>query len=323
MSSQIISQLNKEQAVEAADIFIQNYRNLRKHIPDLPEKLSRSEISQKINRQFETNPSIGLLEAGKITAYMTGFPLEDLKGKCMGVYSPEWAHAAIKSDHANIYRLMYAVISAQWIAAGWYQQVISLRANQPETMEYFFSAGFGLHVEDGIRSMQPITAKECCFEIETASSNEIKTLIFLEEKLRTHMHNAPIFLYGKARSFEEWHAWLETDQNTALIAWQNGQAIAFMIMKKDALNQAFILRSEQTVSINGAYTLPEFRGSGVMTALVNHGLSIYKQRGYERCVVDYETQNYPARQYWSKNFQLVCPSVIRRVDERIKIPPSE
>ena len=53
--------------------------------------------------------------------------------------------------------------------------------------------------------------------------------------------------------------------------------------------------------------------SGVGAALLSHALAWAKEQGYQRCSVDYEAANPPARRFWERWFEPVVFSLMRVV----------
>ncbi len=80
---------------------------------------------------------------------------------------------------------------------------------------------------------------------------------------------------------------------------------------------AYVIRDEKTVSISRAFTKEHTRNSGIGTALLKHSLDWARSVGYERCAVDFESENISGARFWLKHFQPVCYSLIRYVDERV------
>jgi GNAT superfamily N-acetyltransferase len=74
-----------------------------------------------------------------------------------------------------------------------------------------------------------------------------------------------------------------------------------------------IIRDPATASITGAYVLPDERGPGLMTALLDRALAWACAEGYARCAVDFEPMNPPARRFWLRHFAPVSNAVRRDV----------
>jgi hypothetical protein len=50
------------------------------------------------------------------------------------------------------------------------------------------------------------------------------------------------------------------------------------------------------------------------SALLNHLLAWAGSAGYERCAVDFETQNVAGARFWLKYFRPVCYSLVRSIE---------
>lgn len=63
-----------------------------------------------------------------------------------------------------------------------------------------------------------------------------------------------------------------------------------------------------------AYTVPEFRGRGVQTALMLARLRLFRDLGYHRALVYIVEDNYPSLAVWRKvNSQIICRGHFRRI----------
>lgn len=84
--------------------------------------------------------------------------------------------------------------------------------------------------------------------------------------------------------------------------------------------ETFITEDSCMMNINGAYCIPEYRGSGAMKKLLNRVICILKEEGYSLLGVDYESFNPNALRFWRKYFSPYTRSVVRRVDECFQDP---
>ncbi|OGO67782.1 MAG: hypothetical protein A2Z37_02275 [Chloroflexi bacterium RBG_19FT_COMBO_62_14] len=53
---------------------------------------------------------------------------------------------------------------------------------------------------------------------------------------------------------------------------------------------------------------------GVATCLLNRALGWAKDQGYDRCAVDFEPMNPQARRFWTRHFDCVAYTLVRRLD---------
>ena len=110
-------------------------------------------------------------------------------------------------------------------------------------------------------------------------------------------------------------AWLADPENALWFAYQGDEPVGYLGMTPSSRDACTIIRDPGTASIVKAYTLPEARGSGVATALLNHALAWAREQGYARCSVDFESMNPPARRFWLRCFKPVVVSLLRVVNE--------
>jgi len=313
-----IQSLTESHIEEAASLFLEQYHLLRQSLPFLPDHSIHPErIQEKLLRLAREYPSAAAFENGKLVGYLCGLPVDNLKGKCKSVYVPEWAHAVQPDATEAIYEELYTAIARPWALSGWFQQTITILRSQPETEDFFYTHGFGLHVEDGVRGLQPAAPRPQNAALRPVEKHEAGLLMHLEQELQDHMHNSPIFLFCKT---EERTEWLSRPANRAWFALANGEPCGFILMEPNAEDKSYILRDDKTCSIVGAYVRRGQRGKGLMTSLVGEAMHDYAEKGFILCAVDFETQNDPARHYWRRHFHCTTRSLIRRVDERINDP---
>jgi GNAT superfamily N-acetyltransferase len=258
--------------------------------------------------------------------------LPDFRGK-RSVYSPEWANAVDGEDSGETYREMYARLSACWVADGCFLHVITLLAHDRQAIDAWYWLGFGLTTVDAIRDLTPVQETSADVVIRRAGLEDIEQAMALSQALEQHLVAAPIFVIeehaplilpnpstllraGVGRD-EGGKQWLANLANALWLAYRDGEVVAGMGLEPSNPEACYIIRDEKTISITSAFTRESERSKGIATALLNHSLDWARAAGYERCAVDFESQNIPAVRFWLKHFQPVCFSLIRHVDERV------
>ena len=130
-----------------------------------------------------------------------------------------------------------------------------------------------------------------------------------------HLLAAPCFwphAVEEAASFSG-ASWLATPGNAQWFAYQGDEALGYLGVTPSSQDACTIIRDPGTLSIVKAYTLPGARGKGVGNALLSHALAWGREQGFERCSVDYESANPPARRFWGRWFEPVVVSLMRVV----------
>lgn len=168
-------------------------------------------------------------------------------------------------------------------------------------------------------------------EIRRVRSADAEALCLLEQALVEHLAAPPTYLVGhEARPQEECARLLADPEHAVWFALQEdepagkpaGTPVACLLRGPPSENASTIILDRSTSSITGAYSHPDARGSGIATALLNHGLAWAKERGYTRCAVDFETMNPQARRFWLRHFTPVTYALERHIDARA-VPKNE
>ena len=318
----------------ASRLFGQIYARRRSENALLPPRFTNpASIEPMLEDLLETHPGAVALEGQQIVAYLTGYSaISGFFGQGLGVYIPVWAHGiADPRQTADIYPALYAEMSATWVERRCHNHAISyfvdgsLHANGLE--ETLFGLSFGLQVIDGIRSLAPVDAPvhalvddapvSAGVEIRAAEEKDLAAIQEMDGKLGDHLRGAPVFLdTNPAPVAELRHNFLREGCKT-FIAWQDGAAIAGI---RGVLNMGpgcELFNVDGSLGVNFAYTDVSARRGGVATRLLNALLQWGVDQGMTRCVADFESANVVARRFWTRHFQPICHSAMRKVDDRM------
>lgn len=310
--------LHDEHLEDAAALVAAGYQVEREREPSLPSRYEDvSSILPPLRDLARQAPGVAAIRGGRLVGFLLGQVLSMFRGR-RSVYSPEWAHAADAEDRREIYRDMYARLSSHWLANGCFSHAITVLAHDRAAINACFWLGFGLTTVDAMRDLSPVQGSIAQIEIRRASLEDIELALTLSEELQRHMAAAPIFfpfVEKRGRRFHE--QWLANATNALWLAYRNGEAVACMGLEPSNPSAAYVIRDEKTVSISRAFTKEHTRNSGIGTALLKHSLDWARSVGYERCAVDFESENISGARFWLKHFQPVCYSLIRYVDERV------
>ena len=315
MSLEIVP-LRDKHLEDAAALVTASYRALRGHASSLPSRYENvSSILPRLRDLAGQAPGVVAMRDGRLVGFLLGRVLAEFRGK-RSVYSPEWANAARAEDSREIYREMYAHLSAPWVGDGCFTHVVTLLAHDRQAIDAWHWLGFGLAAVDAIRDLIPVQGAMADVEICRAGLEDIEEAVMLDQALHRHLAAAPIFLIDEHGS-EFYAQWLADSGNALWLAYRGGQAVACMGLEPASPEACYIIRDEKTISITSAFTRESERNKGLGAALLNHSLAWARSVGYERCAVDFEPQNIPAARFWLRRFQPVCYSLIRHVDERV------
>jgi GNAT superfamily N-acetyltransferase len=310
--------LRSDHLEDAADLVAARYRVLREQVLSLPARYEEASFMLPLLRNLAGQaPGVVAMREGRLAGFLLGKVIPEFRGK-RGAYSPEWANAAQAEDGREIYREMYAHLSARWIADGCFTHLATLLAHDREAIDAWHWMGFGLISVDAIRDLTPAQGASADVEIRRAGLEDIEQAMALNHALWQHLVSAPIFLCSVGKEGRAFHEqWLANSDNALWLACRGGEVVACMGFEPASPDACCIIRDEETVSITSAFTAESERGNGIATTLLNHALDWARSVGYQRCAVDFEPQNIPAARFWLRRFQPVCYSQIRHVDDRV------
>ena len=231
------------------------------------------------------------------------------------MFTPEWAHAADGEDSRRIYEALYSHLAASWVEDGYSTHLISVLADDPDAMRVWHWFGFGMIAADAVRGVNPLGDPVREELVRRAGPGDVEHAAALSDALQDYMGMAPTFFAHDAqRGRQGVEAFLGNPAYAFWLAFEGGEAVAYMLQGPASEEACTILRDEKTTSIVGAYTREDMRGSGVATALLNRALAWARDAGYARCAVDFEPMNPLATRFWLKHFQPACYTLVRQVD---------
>jgi GNAT superfamily N-acetyltransferase len=322
MPSLEVVPLREAHLADAAALVRRRYRALRNTVPALPPRYAELETwLPRLRELADAGPGVAALHAGRLVGFIGAWRMDSFRGK-RTVFSPEWGNAALLADSRRIYEALYAQLSAAWIAAGYFTQLVSVLANDRAGWEGWSWLGFGMLATDAVRYLHPVRRGETEVQIRRATLQELPHVMALNEALAQHLAAAPTFLVDtEVRDRAYYAEWLQDPGQALWLAYQGGEAVAYLGLGPASDNASTIIRDAKTTSVTGAFTREAVRGTGVATALLDRGLAWARAAGYARCAVDFEPMNPSATRFWLRHFTPVCHALIRHVDERAQGSP--
>ncbi|MBN1148103.1 MAG: GNAT family N-acetyltransferase [Anaerolineales bacterium] len=300
----------EEHIEDAAVLVCKRYKALRRGAPLLPSRYERvDEILPRLRELVAEGSGVVALRGRRLVGFLGAFVFSEFLGR-RSVYSPEWGNAAEPGESRRIYEQMYAHLSAEWVADGCTQHLLTLLANDLQGLEGWFWLGFGLSGVDGLRSLDAVDGAAAQVQVRRAGLEDLELATAFSQSLGRHMTSAPVFWFYEA---EDYAVWLGKETNALWLAYRDGEALGCMGIMEAYEEACTIIRDQGTASIVSAFTLEGARGGGVASALLNRSLEWARQQGYTRCAVDFEPMNVQAARFWTRWFQPVCYSLMRNI----------
>jgi GNAT superfamily N-acetyltransferase len=310
--------LQEEHIEDAAALVSSRYKGLCKQETLLPHRYQ--EVSNLVpllqNIRQAVEPGVAAIHKGQLVGFLISWLMPNFRGK-RSVYSPEWANGAKLDNSQYIYEEMYSHIAAEWIADKFVAHYISIFANDVDAIQAWHRLGFGMLGIDAVRGMDPLTGVDQDIIIRPAGTQDLDQVLELNNGLRQYMIGSPAFFIANKFNKEYFEEWIADPNKVIWLACANEKPVAFFKMGPANDDVATIIFEEKTTSIYGAFTKEKYRGKGIASALLDHGLGAARNLGYKRCAVDFESMNLLGTRFWLKHFRPVCFSLVRYVDERV------
>ena len=297
----------------AAAMFVANYGRARARQPLLPTcHADQSKVLSLLADLAGREEGVAVRSNGRLLGYGIGFAIPNWHGWRSAIM-PEWAHATVRDDAPVIRRAIYERLSKYWAADGRTCHLVCMLSDGAPLDEWQW-VGFGLQCVDAVRGLEPAAGSGGPCEVRRTAPQDATIVAHLMTKLHGHLSDAPVFLPAEPPvDPEETKAALAHPQRAHFLAQVDGEAVGFLSIRGENTDASWVVQDAGTAGIDGAYTLPAHRGSGVATALLDEALRWARATGYSRCAVDFEAHNAPARAFWLRHFEPVAYSVARCV----------
>lgn len=301
---------------DSAKLFAERYRTERKYMSLLPARYENYNTTLPLlDEQIKKTPGVVAIENGKLTGYLIGRSLPLWRGR-RSVFVPFWSHSVEGENRKKTYQQMYASLSSEWVANGYFTHLISVLTHDEEIVDTLFWLGFGMAAVDAMRDVRNIKSPFADVEIRLATLDDLDMVVSLSHELARYMTGPPIFMAMTEKTGREFHEkWLLKPLHSRWLASCKGKVVSNM--KICPVNEDFYITDEKTIWVKGAFTKEHMRGKGIGTALLKQALKWAQSHGYERCAVDFEGENALASAFWLRYFKPICFSLIRQIDKRI------
>lgn len=310
-----IRALNSDDLPQAADLFTQGYKSLRRSVPVMPEGMENPDnVIPRLEWILANGGGLAAVQDGRLAGYLSWLVDADFRGTGKsGAYCPEWGHAVGSESPEKIYRRLYHKATGLWAEAGYQVYALTYLANNSFLDTFVFHNGFGMIVMDAVR---PIAFKaeraDPGVSVRKCSPKDAALVAALDEEHCEHYTLPPTLMTPREVESEQTvRAFMQGQHNAYWLAEVEGQPAGFIRFEYGATGASAVVRSDLAIGITGAFIRPQHRGRAAAQAILEAALQAYAQSGLTACWVDFESINPDAYGFWRKYFTVVCHSVVR------------
>ncbi len=301
-------------------------RAQRKAVPVLPEQyVSGSQVLPLVTSLFQTGGVRVARENHRIVGFLGGWEIPQFQGDRNGVFVPEYGFGSdsLEPEHAGrVFECLYGAQCARWCAAGALNHAVITYDEERHFREKLFHGGFGGVCIDAVRPAValrlPVPADIRIREVRVDDPAAMHAWWNLCGRHHDYMRAAPMLL-GSAEETtgEDLVGWIQLEKHHAWIAEDGkGIPVSYLQLEMKTDGTSMLVDNPRNMAVTGAFTIPEARGSGLATLLLDAALSRAVSFGMTSVSVDFESRNWPAERFWTRHFTPFTFSVLRQVDAR-------
>ena len=302
-------------------------RAQRKAVPVLPERgVSAEQIFPKVESLCRQGDVLVARENGRPVGFLGAWKIPMFMGDRGGLFVPEYGFGtdSLEPDHVcRVFEFLYNVQCGKWSASGALNHAIITYDEERHFRDKLFHGGFGGLVIDAIRPAValhlPVPDNLRIRDVTADDTPAMRSWMKLVALHHDYMRAAPVMLgSAEASSGEELQAWIRAGKHHAWIAEDKaGNPLAYLQLQNGTDGTSMLVDDPRNMAITGAFTLPESRGNGVATLLLDAALTRAVEHGMTSVSVDFESRNWPAERFWTRHFTPFTFSVLRQVDARV------
>jgi GNAT superfamily N-acetyltransferase len=267
---------------------------------------------------------------GSLLGFLTSFESVPDPASPMARYLPERStlhpvhgHAvAAFVDPLRVYAALFSDVAARALERGVIDHVVHVPIGDPTCEGAWAALGFGRANVVAIRDLAPVgRPSQSDVEVRVATPDELDFVdALVDEEPRFHAAS-PIFLpYRREATAEAVRAEvasdLASDDHAFLIARRAGRDVGVISIAPGRGSPLYV--PDRAAYIAATAVLPDERGSGAGTVLVESALAWAGEHGHVAACLHYSAANVTSASFWTGiGFTPVMAHMRRRLDERI------
>ena len=307
--------LTPEATKQALPLAMRQYEQACEAYPELIHDGVEPALAAQLDELFADGYGLAAMQGGQMVGYLAYWQkIEGFFGKCLGAFSPLHGSAFIGPKRDQVFSRLFAQVSSELLQTGHTSFAQAVFASDEEIARAMNLCGFGIRCSDAIRLTATPIAQEAIpgVTVRKVGRDELPKLLPMAVALTAHLTAGPCYFPCGAPQAERS---LTNPKRRTFAAFQNDQPVAYIQLTDSGEN--YLTEFPDVTNICGCYALPELRGSGMASLLLDEVRANAQREGKKLLGVDCETLNPTALRFWGKHFTPYTYSYHRRIDERL------
>lgn len=262
-------------------------------------------------------------EGGRMTGYLLYRTGDDIFGS--HVWCGMESHAYDGSGGAEVLRHLYGALAGEWVGAGRGHHYVMTPERDLGALDRWFHLAFGHQQVHALMEVEPREPSPVeGFAVRQIGPGDEAAIEPLVRVIWEAHRQSPVFAVvddGDWEGLYPSHVELLNDPKVGyFIAEGDDGPLGHAVMDPVIETDHPMFTPEGSIYLEVAATVPEERGRGVMTALVDACMNWSASEGYEVCVTDWRATNLLSSRYWlRRGFRPVAYRLHRVIDPRLVV----
>ena len=318
-------------AALAAEYLAARHRKQRETYPILPARFEDPSACAEVVRST-TNFADGFAvdgEDGQLAGFLFG--IQTMPTPTSGSARFAAVRGAMMFAHGHavapgiatfpVYNALFAAIAGQYLADGIFEHLAHVPAGDRELDEAWSSLGFGRANAVAARTTEPLAASPRDADVRIATLDDLDDVYRIAASGNAFHARPPMFTpYVEPETEASVRAEFRkalADESQALFLGYVDRSPAGLLWVEHAKGSQFFI-PDDACYIGDTAVLPEVRGSGLGTAILDRALAWARERGHRNVTLHFLTSNPLSSAFWQGHgFVPVMYHLRRRLDERI------
>ena len=324
--------LTEEEIPAAGVLLAARHARERTRVPLLPAAYEDPARASHVVRQtLEIGDGVAAIDThGELVGYLASFESVPDPSSPLARYLPARSATHLVTGHAvadcadpgPTYALLFTELAARALDSGIIDHIVHVPIGDPAVEAAWVALGFGRLAAVAVRDLTPLEHPiGTDVQIRVATPDELEVVDRLVDEEAVFHAGSPVFRpYRRGDTVDAVQAQLAEelarDDHAFLIARRNGEDIGVLSVGPGVGSPLYV--PDRGVYIAATAVLPQARGSGAGTALVEAALEWARDHGHRGACLHFSTANRTSTAFWTGvGFIPAMVHLRRRLDERI------